>query len=450
MRYKIYSKWLLLPLLIAFLAIGCKEESSAEDNYTGLLSFKIKGHENTFVIGADKSVTSKTKLRYGTDATKLVAEFTLAGNSKAQVGGNDVKSGNTFDFSKDVKLVTMAINGTAKKEYTIKVKVSEVNPEEVSWNKLSPGISAIDYDQNYQIAQLGDKYYAAAMQKKAGWPSPGALVVYSSKDGKAWTKETLTGGLALQSGANTVYGAFNLFVKDDKLHLIAPLKLGSSSFINTVFTSTDGIAWTKKTANTTKKLPVANFRIAVLDKKIVALGGQGVVFGNYQGEGKKDVYISTDGMAWDKTADALAEGLVNPAVLLHTGKNKKATIFHIGGAKKEASGAAALVSDIYTSTDGTTYTKLTALTGLPALEGASAISLHGNIYVIGGFKTGGSDESSASSEIYVSKDDGATFAKVETFQELPTEFVARGYASVMVDKDNAVIIAGGGDKKKII
>ena len=77
--------------------------------------------------------------------------------------------------------------------------------------------------------------------------------------------------------------------------------------------------------------------------------------------------------------------------------------------------------------------------GLPALEGAAVANYSGAIVLVGGLNASGT----AQRTLYLSYDRGATWIAAAHKLQLPTEFVARGYASAAVTSDGYLLLVGG-------
>jgi hypothetical protein len=74
-------------------------------------------------------------------------------------------------------------------------------------------------------------------------------------------------------------------------------------------------------------------------------------------------------------------------------------------------------------------------------EGVMLANYDGNLFLIGGLNS----SNKATEDIYVSKDKGITWVLAEEMIVMPDTYKARGFASVMVDKDNFLLLFGGKD-----
>ena len=100
-----------------------------------------------------------------------------------------------------------------------------------------------------------------------------------------------------------------------------------------------------------------------------------------------------------------------------------------------------LTDQTWETTDGRTWICLNQYTasGLPALEGAAVANYSGAIVLVGGLNASGT----AQRTLYLSYDRGATWIAAAHKLQLPTEFVARGYASAAVTSDGYLLLVGG-------
>ena len=102
--------------------------------------------------------------------------------------------------------------------------------------------------------------------------------------------------------------------------------------------------------------------------------------GGFSSALSNEVYSSTDGATWTlRTTTGIFSARDNFAAAVLNG-----TIYVIGG--NTGSGA---VGDLYSSTDGVTWQLVSTSTALPARYGHTAVVLNGAIYVIGGMGTSG-------------------------------------------------------------
>jgi len=102
--------------------------------------------------------------------------------------------------------------------------------------------------------------------------------------------------------------------------------------------------------------------------------------GGFSSALSNEVYSSTDGATWTlRTTTGIFSARDNFAAAVLNGK-----IYVIGG--NTAGGA---VGDLYSSTDGVTWQLVSTSTALPARYGHTAVVLNGAIYVIGGMGTSG-------------------------------------------------------------
>jgi hypothetical protein len=226
--------------------------------------------------------------------------------------------------------------------------------------------------------------------------------VWSSTDGITWT-------IATDSAAFSKRTEHQSVVFDDgtgeKMWVI------SGSFKNDVWNSTDGVTWTPVTDSAA--FPYRSYHTAVVFKDAMW------VIGGYTGSGQyaNDVWNSIDGVTWTTATDSAQF----PARSHHTTVVFKDQIWVIGGIDSSdvIDGNEQPYSpknDVWSSTNGITWTTATDSAQFPARGGHTSVVFDNKIWVIGG-QTGGVDGKGDGQRIQTndvwSSTDGITWTKMD-------------------------------------
>ena len=446
---------LLLSVTVVF--TSCKDDEVKSD-LAGLTAFGFAAHANipgleNVIFTVDQinnTITNVDELPYMTNVSALTPVFEAINKTTVTVGGTEVVSGvSVLDFTSPVSVVVTAEDGVSKVSYTVTVKVSQVNPEGVSWVKEQGAVTADPYQTVVSVFFKG-KYRAIYGSVSSGVASS---KYYTSTDGVAWTKETFV-------DENFPVGSHHdLIVHNDKLYVLAHFTItypwGPSFAMpgvsNKIWESSDGSTFTKLTNGF--KIPSGgkiNAAMYSTAGKLWVVGGNTTGFGNPDGTKAIDaefygpaglstqIHNTTNLSAWEEgETDVLPEGAPRrySANVVHNNK-----MFMIGGQFK----GGYLSSDVWSSADGKTWT-LVSTGAITARMKAGVISYDNKLWLIGG-QTG---LGVCSSEILVSEDEGLTWAAPEEDALLPAEFTPRAGHAVYLDANNKVWIVGGYSAVKI-
>ena len=254
MTQKSLKMMLGVVLAMGCLFTSCKDDDPAKSTLTGITSFgfvaneAIPGLENiAFTIDqTTHTITNEDALPYQADVSALVAKFEAIALTHVAVGQTSQISEETAnDFSKPVMYKVTAEDGVTTIDYTVNVKISDVNPEGVSWVKEHVGITNEAF-QTSKSVYFNGKYHAifGTVENKVA-----AAYHYVSADGKSWTMNTY-GEDEFPLGSD-----HELVVFKNKLYILGNQTLttvwgmlfpGSSKAI---YSSDDGMTWEKQ-ANT--------------------------------------------------------------------------------------------------------------------------------------------------------------------------------------------------------
>ncbi|TAJ13503.1 hypothetical protein DMA11_08805 [Marinilabiliaceae bacterium JC017] len=451
MKSKLFKFGLGIVLSVAILT-GCKDDESLS-TLTGLTAFSLQAHDDipglenvAFTIDqTTKVIENSDSLAYETDVTKLVAVYEAIAKTVVEVKGEAQVSGTTVnDFSSPVSYEVIAEDGVTKITYTVKVNVSQVNPEGVSWVKENNAISTGDYSTVRSIFFKG-KYLTMLGSVNAAAQSASTKFMVS-EDGKSWEEQTI-------DAATFPIGSLQGLVEhNNKLYICGYYSITDPFGIGYLMAGAAKEVWESEDGITYKKLDVTyefdgdkvNSALYSHNDKLWVVGGNTLGFGNPDGVKMNDadfsrpaglsmrIHNSSDMVSWEEPAeDVIAPEAArrNSANLVHDGK-----MYMIGGQGSEGQ----LLSDVWASADGKSWT-LVSEGALTARMGAAAVSYDNKIWLIGGQTALGT----CSSEILVSEDGGVTWKAVEEDAQLPGTFTPRAGHSAFLDADENLWIVGG-------
>ncbi len=225
-----------------------------------------------------------------------------------------------------------------------------------NWTKItsSAGWSRRD---NYTSVVFNNKIWVMG-----GYDGRRKNDVWSSSDGKNWTKITSSAGWSSRYGHNSV-------VFNNKIWVIGG---NDRSYKNDVWSSSDGKNWTKVTdaAGWSSRYGHTN---VVFNNKIWVIGG-------YDGSYKNDVWSSVDGKNWAKVTDSAGWS----SRYEHTSVVFNNKIWVIGG------GGGPYNNDVWSSVDGKNWTKVTDSAGWSRRHTHTSVVFNNKIWVTGGY--GGSNK----------------------------------------------------------
>lgn len=190
--------------------------------------------------------------------------------------------------------------------------------------------------------------------------------VWSSSDGVAWTKHEPAGGVifAPRVGHEVVVFANKLWVIAGNL----PGDFDSGD----VWSSPDGVTWTQVSANV-PGLPRNGHRV-------VEFAGEMWLTGGGADTGTSDVFTSSDGINWAQ------HGAITPFAsrMRHGSGVFNGRLYVMGGTDNEVYGVGAILGDVWSTLDGTNWTRETAAGFAPRWN--AAFILHGGeMWLAGGF-----------------------------------------------------------------
>ena len=193
--------------------------------------------------------------------------------------------------------------------------------------------------------------------------------VWYSVDGRTW----------LQSGAGVfpVRRNHTSVVFDGKMWVIGGD--GNSGYKNDVWSSSDGVNWTCATASAA--FPARSDHVSVVyDGKMWVIGGLG------NAGPTDDVWHSSDGINWIQALDS-ADFLANRSMF--AGVSYGGRIWILAGLFYEGEDAPSQQSDVWSSPDGITWTRVHENAPFPPTHNHASVVFHDNIWLIAGVCHGG-------------------------------------------------------------
>lgn len=236
---------------------------------------------------------------------------------------------------------------------------------------------------------------------------------YSSVDGVAWTME-----------ANPPSGGWGgaLVVFKNKMWRIGGILMpGGTSGGDNIYSTVDGITWETETLSAAYG-DIANFKVVVFAGKMWLTGGQDATINN-------DVWCTDDGVTWVsvKTSPAFGQRSYH-SMLSYDNK-----MWVIAG---EDIGTGNQLNDVYSSIDGITWTLETASPTFSPRHSAAMVVYRGKMWLTGGY-----DFVLGSSVYYndvYSSTDGITW----TEENASADFVGRSGHAMVVFSDFMWILGG--------
>jgi len=191
-----------------------------------------------------------------------------------------------------------------------------------------------------------------------GYSSGEKSDVWSSSDGINWTEVTPDGGFGPRFEHYVV-------AHDNKLWVFAGRDYANSPGPQSTWSSPDGINWTQESPDAGRNI---SGRALTYDGRIWHLGGFAA-----------RASWTTNGVDWtDATTDAAFGERVYPTVAVHDGK-----MWLISGSDNLINQMTEL-PDIWSSTDGANWTRVSNNAGFTAVAFGQAVSHQGKLWLLGG------------------------------------------------------------------
>ncbi|MDL2244444.1 DUF6242 domain-containing protein [Parabacteroides sp. OttesenSCG-928-J18] len=344
-------------------------------------------------------------------STVLEIEYTPEAVGDTLMTYSDTDS---IDFSKPVKFIVTAYDGVTKKNYTAHVNIHQIIPDTLEWEPYATQVTDVTMKEQKVLpfARNGQEGYLLYAQP-AGISQPYSL--YASADMISWEQLALEG----LPTDDILLSQITLF--DGALY--AP------SWSGKLYKSTDGQRW-----SVVDNAPYISYIISDVKEGGRAKSALAVVV-EEAGE-LKFAAMSLEGN-W-----SIGETVPEDFPLIGFGKEYYSSHYNsylmiVGGRTLSNQ----LTNQSWGTMDGVLWARLSDINAsyFEAREGVMAVAYDDKIYLIGGIDTAGN----AYRDMYESIDKGVTWQKVTAMIILPDTYRARGYGSVIVDKNQYIHIIGG-------
>ena len=264
-----------------------------------------------------------------------------------------------LDFLTDETVIDSAAIIQRPGYYTLK---SGVNKSSLAVNSKSFSPRADHY-----VVKFLDKLWMIGgengIQKNDYW---------SSSDGVNWIQHT-----PINSNGGDIFPArsgHQLVVFQGKLWLIGGYGRGST-YYNDVWSSADGVTWTEQNPNAGFSAR-AGHQVVVNDGQLWLIGGGQHSVVNRDKEKKNDVWSSSDGIVWtERTANASFPERYEHQVSIYNNQ-----FWLIGGRNNNA-----YFNDIWSSNDGVTWTQINLSGAFTSRYGHRVVVYRDRLWLIGGF-----------------------------------------------------------------
>ena len=264
--------------------------------------------------------------------------------------------------------------------------------------------------------------------------------LYSSPDGISWTKVDTNPRVIGGFGAK-------LIVYNDKLYVIGGGRnygtdidgnKPETSVTWRIMSSSDGVSWTDCTTGQTNNPSGRAFaQVCVHDGKLLVRRGKMLGFGMWQNIGQSTIYQTTDGITWTviTPTNNYATNRSDDAMFSFDGK-----LWTMGGYGSFIS-ASQIRPDIHSSVDnGLTWIKETPVSPTPVdFYGHQVVTDGVKLYMFGGERLVDGERVGVQ-EVY-SSDNGFDWYPLE--YQLPPSYKARIYPSVTLSEDGSAWVLGG-------
>ncbi len=399
----------LLPLALVALAACTKTTSTGytTSSVTTLTRFYLsndsvlKGLKKyTFTIDNDNNtIYNADSLPYLCKIDSLIP--TMYGSTLQAITINDTitYSGNdTIDFTRPVTITTLATDGTSTRTYTVTVNVHQIDPDVYNWSGIKSEIFS-------DLTVTGQKTVFCNEQLNLFVATDGEMVAFTSTDGTAWTRHSVS-GLPTNTDVN------GIVANNDTLYVVADNKL---------YAATTPDTWSETDAAD---------NIAQL---VFAMNGQLYALGETDGTRTmfaRDTVWHSLGTLPDKFPAS------DFAVCVDAEPSGKMRAYLIGGKTPDGT----TLATVWSSDNGTYWANLAAeKEWFTPRYGAAVIQ-----YAEGLMLVGGADENGICTDRqWYSPDYGLTWQTPDDKALLPDLWVSRYGHSMVIDSQRYIYIVGG-------
>lgn len=394
----------------------------------------------------DGKICNPDSLAYGTVINeKAVCTFTTRGAAGIQVKQTALSSmftpwntTDSLDFTKPVEFIVTSEDGIHNKSYTAWINIHKVNPDLMAWRRLAEGIyphvESTDLYNKPVVVMSPDsaEYWMFTTVIESG---RNTYSLYKAQVNRPadWRLETDHIAFPYDASIGEPFPAVRL----DQLvwwnsALIVPQKSGMAQ--TQLYKSANGKDW--------EKVPLAETPFIQTILGVVGFPGQD----NYlctiaQSPAGQMVFCRTSDLTtWEfETSTVPYDFPLGGSFASLSYQNMYYPYLLLVGGRESENGA--LLNTVWNTSDGLKWVKYESV--LPPFdqprEGAMLAPYDGKFYLIGGTDATGQ----TTRNIMYSADNGLTWRPVDDFQAFPSEYAARSFASVHVDRENNLLIFGG-------
>lgn len=327
----------------------------------------------------------------------------------------------SLDFTKPVKFINTLWDGTTTKVYLAQINIHQVNPDSMVWSLYGQNVvnEPIKDEKVVVVDNNGNDYYYMYVLTASN--PEYQLFTSSVNDGKNWAKvsvQGLPGGKAILSQLTQFEDVFYVATTEGKL-----------------YSSVDGRNWTLQS-----ETPVVKYIMGALNTSddFTSNGRQAPALSAIIEKDGTLLFASMDtANVWKEGVEVYNGFPVSGFASTSFNSMYRRRLMVVAGRDKNNS----LTNLSWSSEDGLKWALISDEEYEPfdKQEGMSVASYDGGFLLIGGINSSGV----ASKSIYLSKDGGLTWNASDSLVVMPTDFVARGFASISVDKNNFMYLFGG-------
>ncbi|MDH6356821.1 DUF6242 domain-containing protein [Parabacteroides sp. PF5-9] len=369
-------------------------------------------------------IYNKDSLPYGTKIGNLFAEITF--NKYAvqnveiiQADGDTVywtSSTDTIDISKPLKINMRAFDGVSSKTYKAWVNIHTVVPDSMEWRLEAEGIvNGVSFKEQQVVSRTYNETDGYFMYIDPVSTDQYQLHWASAADLSKWEELPLTGlpteGLVLNQLRE--YEGFYYLSSTDGI----------------LYRSANGQDWDVVESAPGVKYLLGTVKEGVRQPAVLAT----IV------EDTDHFYFASMNKSMEWT---IGEEIPSDFPLTGFGSEGYSAMYYnylmvIAGRDQNER----LLNSAWSTMDGVSWAKLTddRITYFETKEGVMLTSYDDKLFMIGGIN----DKNKPTKEIHTSIDRGVTWDVVDTLVVLPESYQARGFSSLLVDKDQYLMIFGG-------
>lgn len=357
-------------------------------------------------------------LPYGTNLQKAICTVGYMNSNTAGAKVRQLAVGDTIewnakdslDFSKPVIFEVIAQDGVTTKPYTAHVNIHTVVPDTMIWSLQTNRINGVRMKDQKVIAN-GDSYLMYVKM----YDEARELRLYKTLGDMAAWQEIQASGLPANAVLQQMLSYNNTFYAHTE----------DGGF----YSSSDAVNW-KKAGNA----PSLKTLLGVIDATGKQASGLAAIMDN---SGVLTFAVMNELGEWSP-----GEEVPEMFPLSGFGVSDFDAMYYnyllvVAGRDKNGW----LLNKSWSTSDGKHWVMLTDASGnyFTTREGVMLTVYDGKYYLIGGLEAGGA----ASSEIFTSSDRGVTWVAAEAKMVFPDIFLARGFSSIVVDKDNYLYLFSG-------